>query len=62
MAPGIAGAASNGVSLDPSLLFEGHWWQHTHILMLNILLLVPLATSYANGFGVSMTFLGVQHF
>ncbi|KAB5588540.1 Lactose permease [Ceratobasidium theobromae] len=54
MAPGIAGAASNGVSLDPSLLFEGHWWQHTHILMLNILLLVPLATSYANGFDGSM--------
>lgn len=50
MAPPVAGAQAQA-TLDPSLLFTGRWWQHSHILWLNILLLVPLVTSYANGFG-----------
>ncbi|QRV80018.1 Sugar (and other) transporter [Ceratobasidium sp. AG-Ba] len=54
MAPAVAGAASNGPHLDPALLFTGRWWQHSHILALNLLLLVPLVTSYANGFDGSM--------
>ncbi|CAE6486748.1 unnamed protein product [Rhizoctonia solani] len=53
MAPPVAGAQAN-VTLDPALLFTGRWWQHSHIFWLNILLLVPLVTSYANGFDGSM--------
>ncbi|KAJ1302471.1 hypothetical protein OPQ81_002789 [Rhizoctonia solani] len=53
MAPPVAGAQAN-VTLDPALLFKGRWWQHSHIFWLNILLLVPLVTSYANGFDGSM--------
>jgi hypothetical protein len=50
MAPPV-GVQTTGTALDPALLFKGRWWQHKHILTLNILLLVPLVTSYANGFG-----------
>ncbi|KAG8726105.1 hypothetical protein FRC12_023704, partial [Ceratobasidium sp. 428] len=53
MAPPVA-TQSTGAALDPALLFTGRWWQHSHILTLNILLLVPLVTSYANGFDGSM--------
>ncbi|KAG9077698.1 hypothetical protein FS749_010386 [Ceratobasidium sp. UAMH 11750] len=53
MAPPVA-AQSAATALDPSLLFTGRWWQHSHILCLNLLLLVPLVTSYANGFDGSM--------
>jgi hypothetical protein len=50
MAPPVA-VKSTGTALDSALLFTGRWWQHSHILTLNLLLLVPLVTSYANGFG-----------
>ncbi|CAE6458723.1 unnamed protein product [Rhizoctonia solani] len=54
MAPPAGGAQAPGASIDPSILFKGRWWEHSHILALNLLLVVPLATSYANGFDGSM--------
>jgi hypothetical protein len=32
----------------------GKWWQHGYIVKLNLLLVIPLITSYANGFDGSM--------
>ncbi|CAE6430070.1 unnamed protein product [Rhizoctonia solani] len=54
MAPATSGAQTGTASIDPSILFKGRWWEHSHILTLNLLLVVPLATSYANGFDGSM--------
>ncbi|CAE7233119.1 unnamed protein product [Rhizoctonia solani] len=54
MAPPTGGAQAASASIDPSILFQGRWWEHSHILTLNLLLVVPLATSYANGFDGSM--------
>ncbi|KAH7338561.1 general substrate transporter [Rhizoctonia solani] len=54
MAPPSSGVQATGASIDPSILFKGRWWEHSHILRLNLLLVVPLATSYANGFDGSM--------
>ncbi|CAE6532622.1 unnamed protein product, partial [Rhizoctonia solani] len=54
MAPAAGGVQAASASIDPSVLFKGRWWEHSHILTLNLLLVVPLATSYANGFDGSM--------
>ncbi|KAG9104819.1 hypothetical protein FRC06_008049, partial [Ceratobasidium sp. 370] len=35
-------------------LYNGRWWKHRHLLILNLMLVIPLVTSYANGFDSSM--------
>ncbi|KAG8691369.1 hypothetical protein FRC08_010195, partial [Ceratobasidium sp. 394] len=36
------------------VLYSGRWWKQRHLLILNLMLVVPLVTSYANGFDGSM--------
>ncbi|KAF8600485.1 general substrate transporter [Ceratobasidium sp. AG-I] len=36
------------------VIYAGRWYQHRHLLLLNMMLVVPLITSYANGFDGSM--------
>ncbi|KAG8822093.1 hypothetical protein FRB91_005376 [Serendipita sp. 411] len=54
MAPNTGVARSGGMQYDSSLLHSGKWWQHGYIVKLNLLLVIPLITSYANGFDGSM--------
>ncbi|CCA69468.1 related to hexose transporter protein [Serendipita indica DSM 11827] len=54
MAPNTGIASAGGRSLDPAMLHTGKWWNHSHIVKLNLLLIIPLITSYANGFDGSM--------
>lgn len=54
MAPNTGVASAAGRSMDPSMLHSGKWWNHGHIVKLNLLLIIPLITSYANGFDGSM--------
>lgn len=54
MAPlGAANLAPDHTPLD-IVLYSGRWYQHRHLVMLNLMLVVPLITSYANGFDGSM--------
>ncbi|KAG9099118.1 hypothetical protein FS749_002078 [Ceratobasidium sp. UAMH 11750] len=41
-------------SLQEITFYTGQWWKHRHILILNLMLVMPLATSYANGFDSAM--------
>ncbi|CCA69467.1 related to hexose transporter protein [Serendipita indica DSM 11827] len=54
MAPNTGIASAGGRSLDPAMLHTGKWWKHSYIVKLNLLLVIPLITSYANGFDGSM--------
>ncbi|KAG8730586.1 hypothetical protein FRC12_020181, partial [Ceratobasidium sp. 428] len=36
------------------VFYTGRWWKHRHLFLLNLMLVVPLVTSYANGFDGSM--------
>ncbi|EUC55697.1 sugar porter (SP) family MFS transporter [Rhizoctonia solani AG-3 Rhs1AP] len=36
------------------VLYSGRWYQHRHLLILNMMLVIPLITSYANGYDGSM--------
>ncbi|PVF99738.1 general substrate transporter [Serendipita vermifera] len=54
MAPPTGIAKTSGFGPDSALLHSGKWWQHGYIVKLNLLLIIPLITSYANGFDGSM--------
>jgi len=54
MAPATGIATTRGHGPDPSMLHTGKWWHHGYIVKLNLLLIIPLVTSYANGFDGSM--------
>lgn len=54
MAPNTGLARVSGNGPDASMLHSGKWWNHGYIVKLNLLLIVPLVTSYANGFDGSM--------
>jgi len=55
MAPQV-GVASAGHGLEQiqHLLYQGKWWHNRRLLALNLMLILPLVTSYANGFDGSM--------
>ncbi|KAG8717733.1 hypothetical protein FRC08_006793 [Ceratobasidium sp. 394] len=54
MAPvGVVNSSAQETSLD-IVLYSGRWWKHRHLLILNLMLVVPLVTSYTNGFDGSM--------
>ncbi|KAJ1306558.1 hypothetical protein OPQ81_007559 [Rhizoctonia solani] len=36
------------------VLYSGKWYQHRHLVILNLMLVIPLVTSYANGYDGSM--------
>ncbi|CEL56221.1 Lactose permease OS=Kluyveromyces lactis (strain ATCC 8585 / CBS 2359 / DSM 70799 / NBRC 1267 / NRRL Y-1140 / WM37) GN=LAC12 PE=3 SV=1 [Rhizoctonia solani AG-1 IB] len=36
------------------VLYSGRWYRHRHLVILNLMLVVPLVTSYANGYDGSM--------
>ncbi|KAG8704830.1 hypothetical protein FRC08_002014 [Ceratobasidium sp. 394] len=36
------------------VLYNGRWWRHRHLLILNLMLVVPLVSSYSAGFDGSM--------
>ncbi|KAG9075113.1 hypothetical protein FRC06_010262, partial [Ceratobasidium sp. 370] len=49
------GAASSAQETPLEIvLYSGRWWKHRHLLILNLMLVVPLVTSYVNGFDGSM--------
>ncbi|CAE6443023.1 unnamed protein product [Rhizoctonia solani] len=54
MAP--LGAANFGPDETPLdiVIYSGRWYRHRHLVILNLMLVVPLVTSYANGFDGSM--------
>lgn len=54
MAPNTSVAFGSTAGVDPSMLHTGKWWNHSYIVKLNLLLIIPLITSYANGFDGSM--------
>ncbi|KZW02871.1 general substrate transporter [Exidia glandulosa HHB12029] len=36
------------------MLYSGRWYQHSHLVVLNLVLVIPLISSYANGYDGSM--------
>ncbi|KAG8726292.1 hypothetical protein FRC11_000420, partial [Ceratobasidium sp. 423] len=54
MAPlGAANFSPDDTPLD-IVLYSGRWYQHRHLVILNLMLVIPLVTSYANGYDGSM--------
>ncbi|KDN43268.1 hypothetical protein RSAG8_06235, partial [Rhizoctonia solani AG-8 WAC10335] len=54
MAPlGAANFNPDDTPLD-IVLYPGRWYQHRHLVILNLMLVIPLVTSYANGYDGSM--------
>ncbi|KAF8757589.1 Transporter [Rhizoctonia solani] len=54
MAPlGAANFCPDDTPLD-IVLYSGRWYKHRHLVILNLMLVIPLVTSYANGYDGSM--------
>ncbi|EJD52273.1 hexose transporter [Auricularia subglabra TFB-10046 SS5] len=54
-APNVGAADAEGsVAAYEHLLYKGKWYKNRRLLQLNLLLVLPLITSYANGFDGSM--------
>lgn len=54
MAPRVGNHGVKTSGMDAGLLYSGRWYHHTHLVLLNMVLIVPLVSSYANGYDGSM--------